>query len=178
MLLIFLLVIIIIPLTIILLLAWLISKKKIFGELAGYLWLSLFGLIAMLCITKFLTSKTELDKEDIYGEYVIDKSQFAGKQADWQYNHYRFEITKDNKVLFHITEKEKIIKTIPGTVAFNDYYTSPRINLKFEEPGFHIIEENPTLFREIWSFYYVFESPEYGNVFFKKGTWKSDKSYF
>jgi hypothetical protein len=42
----------------------------------------------------------ELDKEDIYGNYVIDRDICSGKQADWQYNHYRFKITEENKNIF------------------------------------------------------------------------------
>jgi len=39
----------------------------------------------------------------------------------------------------------------------------------------HIIEEEPTLYRNVWSFYYVFKSQKFGNVFFKKGKWKALK---
>lgn len=129
-------------------------------------------MIFLLSIISFFNSKKELEKEDLYGDYVIDRDKFAGKQADWQYNHYRYRITEDNKIFFYITEKEKIIKTIQGKVEIYEGYASPRLKITFDEP-FHIIDNNPTLYREVWSFYYVFYSDKYQNVFFKKGTWSS-----
>ena len=94
------------------------------------------------------------------------------KQADWQYNHFRFEITKEDELLFYITDNEKIIKTYKEEVRFKSDYSSPHILLKSDSSLHHIIEEPPTLYRHVWSFYYVFESPKFGNVFFKKGHWK------
>jgi len=174
MLLFILLLLILVPITVLLLLLWLFTKKRIFGKIAGGIWLGFIYLIILLFIVDFATSKKEIEKDDIYGDYVIDRDKFPGKQADWQYNHYRFTITKDNKILFYITEKERIIKTIKGKAEIKEYYTpSPRLKLIFEEPKFHIIADNPTLYREIWSFYYVFYSDKFQNVFFKKGTWHS-----
>ncbi|WP_333600611.1 hypothetical protein [Flavobacterium sp.] len=162
----------IVPLTAILLLLWFITKKKIFGKIAGWYWIGFLLFVVFLCILDVFTSKKKIEKEDIYGDYIIDREKFPGKQADWQYNHYRYSITKDNKMYFYITNKEKIVKTIKGTIKLNNY-ANPRIELFFEDPKFHIIEEDPTLYREIWSFYYVFYSNKYQNVFFKKGSWKS-----
>jgi len=129
--------------------------------------------VLLVIVMKFFNSKTEVSNSDIYGNYVIDRNKYAGKQADWQYEHYRFKITEDNKIFFYITEKENIIKTIEGKVEFTEYGHSPHLKIQLEEPKFHILKENPTLYREIWSFYYVFESEKYGNVFFTKGNWKS-----
>ena len=163
----------IIPSSIILLLIWLITKKKVFARIAGYLWLGFFSFITFLFILSAFTEKMTIDKDDIYGNYIIDRDKCPGKQADWQYNRYRFKITKDNKIFFYITENEKIIKTIEGKIEINEIYTpSPRLKIIFEEPKFHITQDNPTLYRDIWSFYYVFYSPKYQNVFFKKGEWK------
>lgn len=92
MLLVFVLLIIIVPSTGILLLLWLITRKSIFGKIAGALWLGLISLIVLFCILSVFNSKKEIDKDDIYGEYIIDRNKCAGKQADWQYNHYRFKI--------------------------------------------------------------------------------------
>jgi hypothetical protein len=139
------------------------------------IWMGIFGLILLVTIIHFLTGKKELERDDIYGEYIIDRSKFPGKQADWQYNHFRFEITKQNEFLFHLTDKEKILKTYKGKVTFLEAYSRPRIVLQVDTPGHHIIEDRPTLFRTVWSFYYVFNSPKFGNVFFTKGQWKQDK---
>ena len=174
MLLIYLLLILIVPLTFLLLIIWLFTKKKIFGQIAGGIWVFLFSLIALFCILSLFTTKMKLDKDEIYGEYVINKNKCPGKQANWQYDHYRFKITEDNKIYFYITEKEKIVKTLIGTVEIREYYTTgPRIKINFDEPKFHIVKDNPTLYREIWTFYYVFQSEKFGNMFFTKGDWES-----
>lgn len=163
-----------ISLTLVLWILKLIFKKKIINKIILGLWIFFISIPILLLIISIFTTKMELDKEEIYGNYVIDRSKCSGKQSDWQYNHYRFKITKDNKICFYITEKEKIIKTIEGKVEIKEYYTpSPRLKIIFKEPSFHIIKDNPTLYREIWSFYYVFYSEKYQNVFFKKGNWKS-----
>jgi hypothetical protein len=167
------LLVIFIGITLVLLLLKLIFKKKIFGKIILGLWLFFISIPFLLIITSIFTTKKEIDKSDIYGSYVINRNKCAGKQADWQYNHYRFKITEDNKIFFYITEKENIIKTIEGTVTFSEGYASPEIKLDFEEPKFHVLQENPTLYREIWTFYYVFESSKFGNMFFTKGNWKS-----
>ena len=150
----------------------LIFKKKIFGLLNIAWWIFFFSIPFLLTIVSFFTSKKEVEKEDMYGDYIIDREKCAGKQADWQYNHYRFKITEDNKIFFYITEKENIIKTMEGKVEFNNYSFRPHLIIKMNEPKFHILKENPTLYREIWSFYYVFESEKYKNVFFTKGNWE------
>ena len=159
--------------SIILYILGLIFKTKIFGKLIIGLWITLFILPFLMMFLSIFTSKKNVEKEDIYGDYIIDRSKFSGKQADWQYNHYRFKITEDNKIFFYITEKENIIKTIEGKVEFTDDGYSPHVKIELEEPKFHILKENPALYREVWSFYYVFESEKYKNVFFTKGNWKS-----
>ena len=161
-----------IALTFLLALLKLIFKSKIFSYLIIVIWSSVLFLILLSSVLFYFTSKKEVEKEDIYGEYVIDREKYAGKQADWQYNHYRFKITDDNKIIFYITEKENIVKTIEGKVEFTDYSHSPHLKIELDEPEFHILKENPTLYREVWSFYYVFESEKYNNVFFTKGNWR------
>jgi hypothetical protein len=163
---------IILPLTIILLLVWLISRKKIFEKTVLLIWIGIFGLIALVSILKVFTDKKELDQDDIYGEYIIDRTKFSGEQSDWQYNHFKFEIKEDNTILFYEIENDKILKTHKGTVGFHSAYKRPRIIIDIDKPRHHIIENKPTLYRSIWSFYYVFESPKFGNVFFTKGKWK------
>ncbi len=162
---------IILPLTIILLLVWLISRKNIFGKTVLLIWLGIFGLIALVSVLKVFTDKKVLDKNDIYGEYIVDRTKFSGKQSDWQYNHFRFEIKEDNTIIFYETEGSKLLKTHKGTISFHYAYNRPRLIIDIAEPRHHIIENKPTLYRTIWSFYYVFNSPKFGNVFFTKGKW-------
>ena len=157
--------------SLLLMLIWIISKKEIFGRILGIIWLTFLSLMILLWFISFLNSKTELNQNDIYGDYVIDKTMFKGKQADWQYEHFKFTITKNNKMFFYIMENGKIVKTISGNIEFKKYYKSPRLVLNFKEPKFHILQQNPTLYRKNWSYYYVFESTKYGNMFFKKTNW-------
>lgn len=132
-----------------------------------------FSLVTILCVLKLFTTKMKLSENKIYGEYVIDIHKCAGKQAEWQYNNYRFEIKKDNKIYFYVTKKERIVKTIIKDIKFNNGHCSPLLDLDLKNNDFHILKENPTLYREIWTFYYVFHSEKFGNMFFKKGNWKS-----
>jgi hypothetical protein len=154
--------------TLLLVIIWVISKEEIYGKILGTIWLTVLSLIIFFWLLNFLNSKTELSENDIYGDYVIDKKMFKGKQADWQYEHFKFTITKSNIMDFHIMENGKIVKTISGKIGFKQFYASPRLVMKFEEPKFHILKQNPTLYRSNWSYYYVFESSKYGNMFFKK----------
>lgn len=151
----------------------LIFKKKIFRKLNIGLWVLFISLPFLMAILSLFTTKKNVEKENIYGNYIIDRSKCSGKQANWQYNHYRFKITENNKIFFYITDEENIIKTIEGQVEFTESGNSPHLKINLKEPTFHILKENPTLYREIWSFYYVFESEKYKNVFFTKGNWKS-----
>jgi hypothetical protein len=151
---------------------WLVSRKKIFGQALGCIWAGIFILVIGVSIIHFFKEQMELSREDIYGEYIIDRTKFSGKQADWQYNHYRFEITPDDKVLFHVTEGKQIVKTYTGTLEFLQAYKSPRIVLHFEKSSHHIIAENPTLYKNTSPFYYVFYSKKFNNVFFTQGKWK------
>lgn len=119
-----------------------------------------------------LTAKTELKKKDYYGEYIIDRDCFPGKQADWQYEHFRFEINEHDSIFFFVTNKEKIVRTFRGTVSTTHSNSSQRLIINMKQPTHHILSSNPTVYRSTWSFYLVFYSPKFNNVFFKKGRWK------
>lgn len=163
---------ILVPLTGILLIAWLLSRKLWIGRILGFIWLGIFGLALLSGIVQWLTSKTELDKDDYYGEYVINRDYFKGKQTDWQYNHFRFKITDEDSIFFYVTDKEKILKTYRGTIKTTTPYSSARLIIEMEQPTHHILTSNPTTYRGAWDFYLVFRSPKFYNVFFEKGKWK------
>ncbi|PKL80691.1 MAG: hypothetical protein CVV25_03030 [Ignavibacteriae bacterium HGW-Ignavibacteriae-4] len=163
---------IILPLTVALLFIWLGSRKNIFGVFVLFIWVGIFSFLTLVSIVKIFTEKKDLERVDIYGEYIIDRTKFSGKQSDWQYDHYRFIIKEDNSIIFYETEKDSILKRHKGTISFHPSYKRPRLILDIDEPRHHIIENEPTLYRTVWSFYYVFNSPKYGNVFFKKGKWE------
>lgn len=162
---------ILVPATIILLLVWLFSKKQIFGKTLGIVWLSILSLALFSYIVQALTSKKELKKKDYYGQYIVDRGFFAGKQADWQYNNFRFEITENDSIYFYVTKNEKILQTFRGTIATTQPYSSERLIINMQQPTHHIVASNPTTYRSAWSFYLVFESSKFNNVYFKKGQW-------
>lgn len=163
---------ILIPLTGILLIIWLISRKKIFGQIVGFIWLGIVGLFLLVGILHFFTDKKVLDKSDYYGQYIIDRSYFPGKQADYQYNTFRFEIRENDSIYFYVTDKEKIISTYKGSITTNDNYISERLSVFMQMPTHHIMMSHPTTYRSTWSFILVFYFKEFNNVFFKKGKWK------
>ncbi|MFN3195683.1 MAG: hypothetical protein ACE364_07045 [Chlorobiota bacterium] len=163
---------ILVPLTGILLIAWLLSRKLWIGKTLGFIWLGILGIALLFGIVQWLTSKTELSKKDYYGEYVINRDYFVGEQTDWQYNHFRFEITDEDSIFFYVTDKEKILKTYRGTIITTTSYSSARLIIAMEQPTHHILSSNPTTYRSSWDFYLVFESSKFYNVFFEKGKWK------
>lgn len=167
-------VLILVPLTGILLVTWLLTRKKLFGKTLGLIWLGIFGLVLLLSIVRWLTAKTELEKKDYYGEYVINRNYFPGRQTDWQYECFRFEIRKNDSIYFYVTEKEKILKTYRGTIKTTspNQHSSERLIINMEQPTHHIMTSNPTTYRSAWSFYLVFYSPKFNNVYFKRGKWK------
>jgi hypothetical protein len=117
----------------------------------------------------FFFEKYTLSKKMVYGEYVIDRSKFSGYQADWQYEHYKIEISKDDTLHLivdfdgNITEYKKKIYFVNGYAnARWTFVNSP------DAGTHHIIQSTPYLFRTRHSYYYVFYSEKYGNVFFKK----------
>ena len=160
-----------IPLTVILLVIWLLTRKNFFGNVIGFVWVGIFGFMFFGLTVHWLTTKKELKEKDYYGKYIIDRNFFRGRQADWQYNSFRFEIKENDSIYFYKTDKEKIIKTYRGTISTTGY-SSERLIIDFEQPAHHILTSNPTTYRHVWSFYLVFYSPKFNNVYFKKGNWK------
>ena len=153
----------------ILILAWYGTKNKKVGKILKYLSIGIFILFFIGIIIKILTDKKVLDKDDYYGEYIVDRNIFAGKQADWQYNNFRFKIKENDSIYFYLTDKGKIIKTYNGKIKWNAPNGSVRIKLEMENPTHHIVLENPTTFRSAWDFYIVFHSSKFNNVYFRKG---------
>ena len=136
------------------------------------MWLAIIVLIIFSKSAKTITSKKELQKSDYYGEYIIDKSFFPGKQSNWQYDHFRFEIKQDDKLYFYESEKDKVVKTYIGTISTVRPWNSERLIINMEKPTIHIMKSNPTIYRNTWDFYLVFYSEKFNNMYFKKGIWK------
>ena len=107
-----------------------------------------------------------ITKDRIIGVYEIDNGFYSGSVADWQKEHFSFEITQDSKFLFHEKLEDGNIKTIRGKI---DWYrqSAPmlfRIIMDNEHP---LIDQYPALYRGNRKFYYVFET-KFGNMFYRK----------
>ncbi len=163
---------IVLPLTGILILLSIITNKKFFGQALMTIWGGLFALIILRMILSPFSSKKVLDETDYIGDYVVNRDYFSGKQSDWQYNHFRFTITRQNKIYFYETNGQEITKTTTGSVYYINTYPSVRLRIYFDSPKHHILSSNATTYRNIWDFYLVFHSHKFNNVFFKKGKWK------
>ncbi|MGI4865520.1 MAG: hypothetical protein ACRYFZ_16485 [Janthinobacterium lividum] len=166
------LVFILLPLTAILAISWLLTRKKAFSKALGLLWLAVIGLVVISNVTKPLSAKKNLAKEDYYGWYVVDRKYFSGRQADWQYNSLRFNIKANDSIYFYLTNKEHILKTYRGRISTVKPYSSERLVIDMEQPTYHVLASNPTTYRDARGFCLVFHSTKFNNVYFKKEEWK------
>jgi len=162
------------PLVCILFILWAISKKKAFIKMIAYIITGLFGLIVLSSFLRIFIDKKTLHKDDYYGSYVIDKTYFPGKQANWQYDTFRFEIKDNDSIYFYVTDKNKIRKTYKGTISTKTIYQSQRLAIHMQQPTHHILTTNPTIYRSVWGFELVFDSPKFSNMCFKKGEWEAE----
>ncbi|KXX67459.1 hypothetical protein [Flammeovirga sp. SJP92] len=163
---------IIFPVSLALFAMWLHKRKSKY--LKSLLWL--WGFIISGVVLSLLFRPAEiikLKKEDYYGHYVIDQSFFDKKQAEWQYNHFRFKITDSDSIFFYITEGKTITKTYSGRIETTNTYSSERLVIKMDQPTHHVLASMPTTIRSSKSFYLVFKSSKYHNMFFRKGKWES-----
>jgi len=163
---------IVLPISVILFLLWIFTQKKFFGIVLIGMWGGMILLWVLSSILRPFYEKKILDKSDFYGEYIIDRDYFPGKQADWQYNNFRFKIKKNDSLYFYITDGQKIIETYKGMISTLAPYKSARLVIEMENPTHHILTTNPTIYREVWSFFMVFNSPKFHNMYFRKGEWK------
>jgi hypothetical protein len=148
-----------------------VTKDAGYAKLLGKMWIGIFGLIFLATIVHSITSKKELRREDYYGQYIINRTYFKGKQTDWQYNTYRFEIKENDTLYFYVTDKNKILQTLKGRISTTTPNESVRLIVNMIQP-YHVLNTNPTIYRSAWSFYFVFKSTKYNNMFFTKGKWK------
>jgi hypothetical protein len=142
------------------------NKENHWGKTIGFLWLGLLAMVMFLSGLNWILGKPNLEKDDYYGQYIVDRTYFSGKQADWQYNHFRFEI-KDNDSIY-VTEKEKSYRHMLAK-SVTENYVSEHLLINMPQPTHHILSSNPTTYRYPWYFHLVFYSPKFNNLYFKKG---------
>ena len=146
---------------------FLISRKKITLTILGSLWGFTILIFIFGSIADHYRKPIRLTKQDIIGEYRIDKTFYPGKNANWQYKHFKFYITDKDSILFLIM-KEKGIPLAFYKHKIN-YSDGPPALWKINtDSTHHILKNQPTLYRGHDKFYYVFHSEKYGNMFFRK----------
>ena len=106
----FALIFILLPLSIIFFIIWLVTNNKKYLKIIGYFWGGLLGLLVLGFVLRFFIDDKNLEKSDYYGEYIINRNYFSGKQSDWQYDNFRFEIKENDSIYFYITNKSFQIK--------------------------------------------------------------------
>jgi hypothetical protein len=158
------------PATAILLIVWALTKRQVFGKTLGIIWIGVICLVILSLVMERLRSKVVLEKKDFYGSYSIDKSFFPGRQTEWQYDHFRFDIETNDSIYFHVTDQQRVVKTYKGTISTVKPYGSERLVITMTQPSHHVLSSNPTVYRDTDGFYLVFNSPLYNNMFFVKTT--------
>ncbi len=95
-----------------LLIYFFVSQKKIALIILGGLWVLAISVIILNLIVDYNRTPIRLTKNDIVGEYRIDKTFFPGTNAKWQYDLYKFYITNKDSILFVVMKEKEIPRTI------------------------------------------------------------------
>jgi len=163
---------VVLPLTAILFLLYLKSKQKIFSQAIIAIWIGGAGIVVLSLTKQALFGTIELTKEDYYGDYIINRKRLRGKQTDWQYNHYRFTIDKNDTFTLYEIDDNDSTHIFKGKISTVTPHSSARLIIKPDSPNHHFFASNPTTYRKGKKFRLVFESKKFSNMFFKKGTWQ------
>jgi hypothetical protein len=127
---------------------------------------------SMLVITILVNNYNKpmkVEAKHIYGTYRVDIDKFDRLQATWQHEHFELTISTDNYLrLYQLKPQKRMLDEVRFEIL--DYANAKRIKLRTTRDSHHILRTQPTLFREPRSFFYVFESEYYGNMFFRKVT--------
>jgi hypothetical protein len=127
-----------------------------------------FAIIALLYLVGRVSERTVPSKDDIIGTYEIDRSFFPGPNADWQHATYEFKIGEDFASIRDA--RTNTTRSYPIEWTYRYHW-----NFAHEGKRHHMISDGPTIYRHTFSHSYIFHSPLYGNVKFKKkshGFWK------
>ena len=161
------------PVTILLFLVGIIFRQKVILKSIVLIWILIIGLMLLAALAEYINTPKRVKESDLFGEYVIDKTKFGGKQADWQYENYKFEIKPNRTLIFSQLQNNGRFKSEIVNVKIYDDGVRSYLNILSTKKNSHVIQQSPTLFRKRFCFYYVFHSKKFGNMFFEKGTWKS-----
>lgn len=137
------------------------TKKLVYLKKLGIVWV-----LPSILIGIALYAHYPITKNRVVGVYKIDSSFYPGKNANWQKEHFYFEITEEDQFLFHEKLKDGSYKTSQGKVEW--YRRSPPMLYRIVMASEHLyIDQYPALYRGNRKFYYVFQS-KFGNMFYRK----------
>jgi type IV secretory pathway TrbL component len=159
-------IIIILPIILILLVVGIVTKKKIFIKAPIYFIIFLVFIATISWIINRYNEKITLKHKDYFGYYQIDTSFYPGKQAKWQFENLKLKLTANNQLLLY--DKNSRNKIIKGKFTTVTPYNSARLVIISTNQSHHLLKENPTTYRSNSSFYLVFHSDKFKNVFFRK----------
>jgi hypothetical protein len=120
-------------------------------------------LIVVIQIENLILRPVQPNNEEIIGHYEIDRSRYPGKQADWQHATYSLQITQNRAIV-----RDSRTKTEWAYPIIWYYQPVYRWTFKDDEKRHHMVAEGPDLYRQRSGYYYVFNSPLYGDMFFRK----------
>ena len=110
----------------------------------------------------------QMSRADAYGDYRIDTTFYPGRNARWQYAHYRFSITRTDSIAFMVmTDTGTEARVYKHKIKYSSREAC-RWSIDDTDTTFHVIKHPPTLYRKRYHFYYVFHSDRYGEMCFSK----------
>lgn len=148
-----------------------VHKTSVFTCLSVAI-LGVFILVMFSLGYSHLAKPMNLDSDDYYGEYFIDKSIFPGKNSEWQYKHFRLEIKYNGDVLLHTLGGDKKIKVYKGKVQIDGSKPSASIRFDMSKPTSHVMQYQPKVYRSAWGFTLVMKSTKYYHMYFKKKSFR------
>jgi hypothetical protein len=154
-------------LSVALLLYFLFAQEKKALYILGILWGMVLLLIPISLLMDDLRQPISLTKADFVGDYRIDTEFYPGRNAQWQYDRFAFRILESDSILFvEINDKGTRAKVFRHPIRISD--GPPYLWSVIAETTSQVIQKPPTLYRGHTRFYYVFDSEQYGNMFFRK----------
>lgn len=128
------------------------------------------GFVVLFFLPFVFNSDGGIKESRIIGKYVVNTNVLPGKNADWQYEHYKLEVTKDKYLVVSFYDKGTLMSKDSVEYTFVKRFVSDRIKI-LGPSQHHFFQDNPTLYRKGSSFTYRFFSKKYGNVYFRKKKW-------
>ncbi|HEX2616684.1 MAG TPA: hypothetical protein VHL57_04025 [Flavobacteriales bacterium] len=130
----------------------------------------LIGLFVLLGLFQVWAAPTTVERDDVIGTYRVDKTMFAGEEANWQHDHFRLTITESDTVILESMDLNgqwhTFTRRIRPVLGHRSYLW--RFPTEGDDCVHHVLANTPTLHREQFGFYYTFRSPRFGNMFFRK----------